>query len=636
MLQSFGGTATIVAGMAGNAFNAIKMQAIALGKAFLTPPIGLIVIVLSAIVLAVTKVVQAFKKNDEASTNLQRAMSALKPIMEGINFIFDKLTLVISKIVLGYAKFVSAIASAIPAFKNAAAAADALVVSQDKLEEKQRQYTINQAKRNVDIAKLTNEALNTQKYSTEQRLAMLRQANELERLNLEDDKKIKAEQLRILIATAKQEKDTSDETANKIAAARAAMYQAEEAYYTGTRRLQSKMVAAEKEMQAEAEKNAAEAERKRKEREDRRKKQQEEAERKAKEQEDARLKKLKDDADAALAVLDYELKLKKLKYDEANAGIVLSDKQAHEEKIQSIIDANAAEIERQRILLEQKQITQKEYDDAVILSNQERNTAIAVADANFEAAEQKRKDDAKAVEAQRIKDAQAIEEQAEYELRKAKADSQFEFERMEAQRNYDAQIAEAKKVGADTTAITELYAIAQTEIKRRETENSLGLASGFAGNIATIFGKNTKVGKMAASAQIAIDTYKGAMAAYSSLAAIPVVGVGLGIAAAAAVGITGAKAIKDVWNVKSGLPGDTGGSGGSAPKVNIKQTSSAGTASAVAGSLVSRQSGSTQAAMTQQAVQNALAAQPMQPVLVTSNLTTVLNNEVQVKSNNSL
>jgi hypothetical protein len=166
-------------------------------------------------------------------------------------------------------------------------------------------------------------------------------------------------------------------------------------------------------------------------------------------------------------------------------------------------------------------------------------------------------------EAARRKEQLSIEAQAEYELKKAQFDSDFKLQRFELERKYQAEIAAAEKVGADTTAITKLYADAQTEIKKRETENAINLASGFAGNIAQIFGKNTKVGKMAASAQIAIDTYKGAIAAYSSLAAIPVVGIPLGIAAAGAAVAAGARAIKDVWAVKSGLPGDTGGGGGS-------------------------------------------------------------------------
>ena len=156
------------------------------------------------------------------------------------------------------------------------------------------------------------------------------------------------------------------------------------------------------------------------------------------------------------------------------------------------------------------------------------------------------------------------------------------------------------------------------------------MASGFANNIAEIFGKQTKVGKLAASAAIAIDTAKGAMAAFTSMQAIPVVGPALGIAAAGAVIAKGARSIKDVWAVKSGLPGDGGGGGASVP------TSAAGSVASVSGSVVARQSGSTQQVATTTAMTEAMKAAPTQTVLVTNDLTTALDNKVQLKNDNSL
>jgi len=122
---------------------------------------------------------------------------------------------------------------------------------------------------------------------------------------------------------------------------------------------------------------------------------------------------------------------------------------------------------------------------------------------------------------------------------------------MQLEADYLAEVAAAEKTGADKFLVEQKYAEAKKTLAEQETNAKLDLASGLAGNLATIFGKETKVGKAAASAQIAIDTYKGAMAAYSSLAAFPP----LAIAAAAAVGVTGAKAIKDVWAVKEKFAG---------------------------------------------------------------------------------
>ena len=80
--------------------------------------------------------------------------------------------------------------------------------------------------------------------------------------------------------------------------------------------------------------------------------------------------------------------------------------------------------------------------------------------------------------------------------------------------------------------------------------------------MATIFGESTKLGKAAAAAQVAIDTYKGALAAYSAAASIPVVGQALGIAAAAAVTVKGTKAIKDIYAVKDSFSAGKFATGG--------------------------------------------------------------------------
>ena len=69
-----------------------------------------------------------------------------------------------------------------------------------------------------------------------------------------------------------------------------------------------------------------------------------------------------------------------------------------------------------------------------------------------------------------------------------------------------------------------------------------------------------KIGKMAAMAQVAIDTPKAAMSAYSAMAGIPVVGPALGAAAAAAAIASG---MTQLSNIKSqSFQGGGGGGGG--------------------------------------------------------------------------
>lgn len=215
---------------------------------FIATPIGA---VLAAVVAAIglmtagfKKLQEAFAKNDTAGTQWAKLMASFEPIIDGISRAFDKLA-------AGIGKVAERLANWIGSNNDAAKAAQDLVVAVDDLEQAERDYTINSAERNKQIAELRAKAAQTEKYSAEERISALNEAMELEKQNLEDQKNIAAERLRILEETAKKESDTSDETANKIAQARAALYQAEEQYYSGTRRLLAQLNSAEKEVAAE-------------------------------------------------------------------------------------------------------------------------------------------------------------------------------------------------------------------------------------------------------------------------------------------------------------------------------------------------------------------------------------------------
>ena len=246
------------------AFSGLGQSLKAFGKAFITPPIVIITAVLMAIMAIVNKVSAAFKKNDDAMTALQKAFAIFKPIGEAIGAVFNAIANAIAKVVEGAAKAVSWIAGKLaPGYKKAADEAQALVQAQDELEEAERKYTENSAKRNRDISALRAEAMDKEKHTAAERKELLAQAIELEKANLEEEKKIKAEQLRILEETARRERDTSDETKDKIAQARAAMYQAEQSYYDGVRSLQKQMANFDKEIASEQAKAAEDARKKR-------------------------------------------------------------------------------------------------------------------------------------------------------------------------------------------------------------------------------------------------------------------------------------------------------------------------------------------------------------------------------------
>ena len=77
--------------------------------------------------------------------------------------------------------------------------------------------------------------------------------------------------------------------------------------------------------------------------------------------------------------------------------------------------------------------------------------------------------------------------------------------------------------------------------------------------IGQLFGQQTAIGKAAAVAETAINTYRSATAAFAALAGIPFVGPALGAIAAGAAITAGLANVRKILSVKSGLPGDTGG-----------------------------------------------------------------------------
>lgn len=494
MLEGLGGTSTSVGGMASNAFAGMKAQAISLGKAFLTLPIGAIVIVLGAIMLAVQKVSAAFKKNDEAGTKLEQAFAQFKPVAEAISWIFDKLAVVIANLILGFSRMATAVLNLIPAYKKSAKAAEELVLAQDKLEEKEREYTVNSAKRNREIARLKKELTQTEKYSAEEREKIAKQIDNLELENLNENRKILAKKYNNLVKYYKEKKRTDDEALNDIAANYAAFINADTQYFEATTRVSSRLNSARKEQRAEDEANEKEA--------------QDKAEQRRKEADEKRQQREKENAD----------------FREKQTAEFIKNTDA---EIAKMVEAARKAKEALDFLKQEIETAGEEEADISGIT--------------------KYLDDI-----QKAKDSIASQNEI------------LELERQQTllDAEYKAAVANAKSIGQSTALIDEEYALKRQEIFEKTTQANLSNASDFAGNLATIFGESTKLGKAAAAAQVAIDTYKGALAAYASMASVPVVGQALGIAAAAAVTVKGTKAIKDIYAVKDSFSAGRFATGG--------------------------------------------------------------------------
>lgn len=124
------------------------------------------------------------------------------------------------------------------------------------------------------------------------------------------------------------------------------------------------------------------------------------------------------------------------------------------------------------------------------------------------------------------------------------AERRAEIQRTLAENNMALSDAQLANEQANTQAYQNLQ-----NARQRALQGTLSVASSIAGNMASIWGEESKVGKGFATAQALIDTYSAANSAYSAMAGIPIVGPSLGIAAAAAAIVAGIANVKKIWEV---------------------------------------------------------------------------------------
>ena len=232
-------------------------------KTLLTTPLGWIMAGVAALVAVFKQLRAAFGRNDEAGTALSVALAKLQPIVTALRKVFEGLATAVASVVGAITGAASAIIGfLVPSFKEASKAAQQLETDQDRLEEKQREYTVAAAQRERDIAALRKEAADTERYTAAERAKMYQQIDDLEKKDLEEKRAIAKENLRIIEERYKRESDSSDAAKDAIAKARADVLKAETEYLNGTVRIASRAAQARKQ-EAEEEKRQAEERRRR-------------------------------------------------------------------------------------------------------------------------------------------------------------------------------------------------------------------------------------------------------------------------------------------------------------------------------------------------------------------------------------
>ena len=245
-------------------------------------------------------------------------------------------------------------------------------------------------------------------------------------------------------------------------------------------------------------------------------------------------------ADADIKDLDYQIKLNKVISQQRLVGQKLTDEELHRNKIAEIESANLDELDRLKIQKDNKLITEKEYADLVILLNAQKNLAVSTENAAFDESEKEKRKQALYTDYANELDLLYEFSNRALEIKKAQLDEQM-----------NAEIEAAKKTGADTYLIEQKYAKLKRDLDLAALKNKLDGAKQLADALVTIAGENTEVGKAAASAGIAISAIQGGIDAVSQGIKQfgPVAGGIIGGISAAALGVSAAKAISDVWAV---------------------------------------------------------------------------------------
>ena len=219
----------------------------------------------------------------------------------------------------------------------------------------------------------------------------------------------------------------------------------------------------------------------------------------------------------ALTTLDLSIKERELN-NNTNATKLANQKELAEKSL---------EIERYR--LEQGLITQQEYAN--------RETALRLQTMQIE---QKIKTEQDALDKERRAKDKANKKELEmseitnqYDLRQAKLDAQ-----------YAQEMAAAEKIGADTTLVQQKYEKSKEELTKARVNAELTMAAGLAGQVSSLLGEESEVGKAFGVVQATINTYLGATKALAQ-------GGILGIAQAAIVIAFGMKQVMSIAKQKA-------------------------------------------------------------------------------------
>lgn len=220
--------------------------------------------------------------------------------------------------------------------------------------------------------------------------------------------------------------------------------------------------------------------------------------------------------ETALTALNLSIQAKELEND--TIGTKLENEKAYVEE--------SLKLEKYR--LEQGLISKQEY------ANKEAEFNLGI-----QQLEMQRQEEQDAL----MKERQAMDAKNLMELKMAEVTNEYDRRQMQLDAQYEQEIAAAEKIGADTALIQARYEKAKEENTKARVNAELTMTAGLAGQMSTLLGEESAIGKAFGVVQATINTYIGATKALAQ-------GGILGIAQAAIVIAFGMKQVASIAKQK--------------------------------------------------------------------------------------
>lgn len=220
--------------------------------------------------------------------------------------------------------------------------------------------------------------------------------------------------------------------------------------------------------------------------------------------------------ETALTALNLSMQAKELEND--TIGTKLENEKAYVEE--------SLKLEKYR--LEQGLISKQEY------ANKEAEFNLGI-----QQLEMQRKEEQDAL----MREREAMDAANLHELKMAEVTNEFDMRQMQLDAQYEQEMAAAEKIGANTALIQAKYEKAKEENTRARVNAELTMTAGLAGQMSTLLGEQSAIGKAFGVVQATINTYLGATKALAT-------GGILGIAQAAVVIAFGMKQVATIAKQK--------------------------------------------------------------------------------------